>query len=79
MSTKDKTMNSEMMDEIYIEACKLGLMDEENSFKLRMSPTAIIELRKAPNLLISGRYYYGAGSATIIADPSVGTYKIEEL
>ena len=79
MSEKNNTMNDTMMEEIYIEACKLGLMDEKNSFKLKMSPSAIIELHKDSYRMMWGRYYYGAGSATIIADPSVGTYKIEEL
>ena len=79
MSVKHNTMNDTIMDEIYIEACNLGLMDEENSFKLRMSPSAIIELRKDSMRLISGRYVYGAGQAKIMADSSVGTYKIEKL
>ena len=79
MSVKHNTMNGTIMDEIYIEACTLGLMDEENRFKLRMSPLAIIELQKDSMLLMSGRYVYGAGQAKIIADSSVGTYKIEKL
>ena len=69
------------MEEIYIEACKLGLMDEENSFKLRMSPSAIIELQNDPDSyrMSGGWYVYGVGNAIIMADPSVGTYKIEKL
>ena len=79
MSTKHEAMNDTIMNEIYIKACNLGLMDEENCFKLRMSPSAIIELQKDSLSFCSGQYWYSAGSAKIIADSSVGTYKIEKL
>jgi hypothetical protein len=80
MSTKvSEPMNDTIMNEIYIKACNLGLMDEGNCFKLRMSPSAIIELQKDSLSFWSGQYRYGAGSAKIIADPAVGTYKIEKL
>ena len=72
-------MNETIMNEIYIKACNLGLMDEGNCFKLRMSPSAIIELQENSQSLWSGQYCYSAGAAKIIADPSVGTYKIEKL
>ena len=71
-------MDREQMCKIYVEACNLGLMDKENNFQLRMNPVLIMGISDS-TFLYKSNYYYGAGWATIIADATVGTYKIEKL
>lgn len=67
------------MADIYVEACKRGLMDERNSFKLRMNPSLVMALELSTCRLMANEYAYNVGSARIIADSTVETYKIESL
>ena len=79
MSDTEYEMTERDMNEIYVEACNLGLMNENNQFRLRMRPELIVSLGYNSMRINCGEYTYGAGEAQLIADSSVGTYKIEKL
>ena len=79
MSKTKDVMTEADMDNIYVVACNLGLMNGRNQFRLRMNPELIVSLSDNSCRVGGGEYSYGAGAAGLIADSSVGTYKIEKL
>ena len=77
--SEENVMNESRMSEIYVEACRLGMMDERNNFLLRMNPELVVSLDQNSCRIADSLYAYGVGECRIIADASVGSYKIEKL
>ena len=70
-------MTESDMDEIFIRASELRLIDDENNFNLRLNPKLIIQLGHNTLRLGPNGYQYDTCYAAIIPDSTVGTYKIE--
>ena len=77
MSETELEMTESKMSEIFVEAVRLGLTDDRNRFKLRLSPELMVSLDYNTCRLSEIGYHYGMSIVPLIADASVGSYKIE--
>jgi len=77
MSETEPEMTDAEMSDIFVEAVRLGFTDDRNRFKLRMSPELLVSLNFNTCRLSEIGYHYGMSIVPIVADASVGSYKIE--